>query len=65
MAVTAPAVGGRATEAVLRDLAAALALRPSSLSLRSGAASRDKIIFVTDPPPDLTQRVERLRDARP
>ena len=65
VAVTAPAVDGRATAAAARDLAAALALRPSSLSLRSGAASRHKIICVTDAPPDLAQRVDRLRDAQP
>ena len=65
VAVRAPAVDGRATEAALSDLAAALALRPGSLSLYSGPVSRYKIISVTDPPPDLAQPVERLRDARP
>jgi uncharacterized protein YggU (UPF0235/DUF167 family) len=62
VAVTAPPVDGRATEAAIRALAAALGLKPAQLSLRSGATSRDKIIAVTDAPPDLTGRVARLRD---
>jgi uncharacterized protein YggU (UPF0235/DUF167 family) len=62
VAVTAPPVGGRATAAALRALAVALELRPAALTLHVGAASRDKIIAVTDAPPDLAQRVARLRD---
>ena len=62
VAVTAPPVDGRATAAVLRALATALDLRASALSLHRGAASRDKIIAVTDAPPDLVDRVARLRD---
>jgi uncharacterized protein len=65
VAVTAPPVDGRATSAVLLALAEALGLRPRALSLRSGAASRDKLIDVADPPPDLADRVARLRDVRP
>jgi uncharacterized protein len=62
VAVTAPPVDGRATAAVLRAVAGALGLRPSTLAVRVGAAARDKIIAVTDPPPDLDDRVARLRD---
>lgn len=62
VAVTARPVDGRATEAAIRALAVALGLKPTMLSLRSGAASRDKVIAVTDAPPDIAERVERLRD---
>ena len=65
VSVTAPPVDGRATEAAIRALAAALGLKRVTLSLRSGAASRDKIIAVTDAPSDLAERVARLRDTPP
>jgi uncharacterized protein YggU (UPF0235/DUF167 family) len=65
VAVTAPPVDGRATAAALRALAVALDLRASALALHRGAASRDKIIAVTDAPPDLAHRVARLRDVPP
>jgi uncharacterized protein YggU (UPF0235/DUF167 family) len=65
VAVNAPPVDGRATDAAIAALADALGLRRATLSLRSGAASRDKIIVVTDAPPDLAERVERLHDAPP
>jgi uncharacterized protein YggU (UPF0235/DUF167 family) len=65
VAVTAPAVDGRATAAALRAVAAALGIRPAALTLRTGAASRDKLIAVADPPDDLVDRVRRLRDGLP
>lgn len=65
VAVHAPPVDGRATDAAIAALADALRLRRADLSLRSGAASRDKIIAVTDAPPDLADRVARLRDTPP
>jgi uncharacterized protein YggU (UPF0235/DUF167 family) len=46
VAVTAPAVDGRATEAARRALADALGVRRSAVSLRTGAASRDKLFEV-------------------
>jgi len=64
VAVTAPPVDGRATEATLRALAAALRVKPATLSVRVGTTSRDKVIAVTDAPPDLQDRVARLRDSR-
>jgi uncharacterized protein YggU (UPF0235/DUF167 family) len=64
VAVTAPPVDGRATAAALRALADALDLRHATLSVHIGAASRDKVIAVSDPPPDLAERVARRRDAR-
>jgi uncharacterized protein len=65
VAVTAPAVDGRATEAVRRALADALGLRASAVSLRTGATSRDKLFEVVDPLGDLDERVRALRDSTP
>ena len=62
VAVGAPAVDGRATEAARRALAEALGVRPGGLTLRTGAASRDKLFVLTDPPVDLDRTVRRLRD---
>jgi uncharacterized protein len=65
VAVNAPPVDGRATDAALRALAAALKLKPAALSVRAGTTSRDKVIAVIDAPPDLAERVARLRDTPP
>lgn len=62
VAVAAPPVDGRATEAAMRAVAKALGLRPSDMALRAGAASRDKLLAVADPPADLDTRVNALRD---
>jgi uncharacterized protein YggU (UPF0235/DUF167 family) len=62
VAVNAPAVDGRATEAARRALAEALGLRTAAVTLRTGAASRDKLFTVDQPPADLAERVRRLRD---
>jgi uncharacterized protein YggU (UPF0235/DUF167 family) len=62
VAVTAPAVDGRATEAARRAVADALRVRPSALRLRSGSASRDKLFTIEDPPRDLEARLQALRD---
>ncbi|GII22098.1 DUF167 domain-containing protein [Planosporangium mesophilum] len=62
VAVNTPAVDGRATEAARRALAEALGLRAAAVSLRIGAASRDKLFTVDHPPPDLAERVRHLRD---
>ena len=66
VAVGAPAVEGRATEAVRRAVADAVGLRPRAVSVRAGAASRDKLLDV-ELPSDLADtalldRVLRLRD---
>jgi len=58
--VTAPAVDGRATEAAIRAVADALGLPPRQVSLRTGASSRDKLLNISDPPPDLAVRLARL-----
>ncbi|MGS2615286.1 DUF167 domain-containing protein [Micromonospora sp. LZ34] len=62
VAVNAPAVDGRATEAARRALAEALGVRPAVVSLRAGAASRDKLFLIERPDPGLTERLGRLRD---
>ncbi|MET7834940.1 DUF167 domain-containing protein [Micromonospora sediminicola] len=62
VAVHAPAVDGRATEAVRRALADALGVRPAAVSLRSGATSRDKIFLVAHPADGLPEVLRRLRD---
>ncbi|WP_262282454.1 DUF167 domain-containing protein [Micromonospora sp. MA102] len=62
VAVNAPAVDGRATEAARRALAEALGVRPAAVSLRSGAASRDKLFVVEHPAPGLPDVLRRLRD---
>ncbi|RLK12334.1 hypothetical protein DER29_5612 [Micromonospora sp. M71_S20] len=62
IAVHAPAVDGRATEAARRALAGALGVRPAVVSLRAGAASRDKLFQVEGPAPELTEVLRRLRD---
>jgi uncharacterized protein YggU (UPF0235/DUF167 family) len=61
VAVNAPAVDGRATEAARRALAEALGLHAAAVTLRTGAASRDKLFTVDQPPPDLAERVRHLR----
>jgi uncharacterized protein len=48
VAVAAPAVDGKATEAVRRALAEALGVRPAAVTLRVGATSRNKV-FAVDP----------------
>lgn len=65
IAVHPPAVDGRATEAARRALAEALGVRPAAVALRAGAASRDKLFRVDDPPPDLAARLRELRDGTP
>jgi hypothetical protein len=62
VAVTARAVDGAATGAVLAAVAEALGVRRAAVRLRSGRTSRDKVLAVEDPPVDLTARLAMLRD---
>ena len=62
IAVGAPAVDGKATEAVRRALADSLRVRPAAVALRLGATSRDKVFTVTGPDDDLRGRLAELRD---
>jgi hypothetical protein len=62
VAVTARAVDGAATAAVLGAVAESLGLRRSAVRLRSGRTSRDKVLAVDVAPPGLAARVTALRD---
>jgi uncharacterized protein YggU (UPF0235/DUF167 family) len=68
VAVGVPAVEGRATEAVRRAVADAVGLRAAAVSLRTGAASRDKLLVLELPADladtDVLDRLTRLRDGR-
>ncbi len=59
VAVGAPAVDGRATEAVRRALAEALGVRPAAVTIKLGATSRDKVFTVDG---DVERRLADLRD---
>ena len=61
VAVTERAVDGRATAAALRAVAAALGVPRSAVTLLIGAASRDKVLLVRDPPADLADLLDALR----
>jgi uncharacterized protein len=63
VAVSAPAVDGRATEAALRAVAQALGLRRRDICVRTGETSRDKLFAVSAPPPDLEARLQALRES--
>jgi uncharacterized protein YggU (UPF0235/DUF167 family) len=62
IAVGAPAVDGKATEAVRRALADALGLRLGDVALRLGTTSRDKVFTITGDEAELDARVATLRD---
>lgn len=62
IAVNAPAVDGRATEAARRALAEALRLRPHAVVLRTGATSRDKLFQVVGATAEIETRLGQLRD---
>jgi hypothetical protein len=61
VAVTAPAVDGRATEAARRALAEALGVRAGAVSLRLGASSRDKLFTVAPATSEVVDRLHALR----
>ena len=60
VAVSARAVDGAATDAVLRAVAAALVVRPRQVTLVRGRTSRDKLLEILDPPSDLGARLAAL-----
>jgi uncharacterized protein len=59
--VTARAVEGKATEAALVAVAAALGVRRGDVRLVSGATSRDKVVEVDGDVAQLTRRIDELR----
>lgn len=60
VAVSSPAVDGRATEAALRAVANALEIPRNAIQLHSGQASRDKLITIEQPPANLATQLETL-----
>jgi uncharacterized protein len=60
VAVTAPAVDGRANEAVRRALADALHIHHRDITIVTGTRSRDKLVAVADPPADLEITLRQL-----
>ncbi|MGZ0146640.1 DUF167 domain-containing protein [Kribbella sp. WER1] len=60
VAVTARAVEGQATKAVLGAVAAEFAVRRSAVRLVHGATSRDKLVEVEGEEKDIRERLERL-----
>jgi uncharacterized protein YggU (UPF0235/DUF167 family) len=62
VAVTERAVDGRATEAALRAVAAAVGVRRGAVRLVGGAASRDKLLAIDPAPEDLAARLAALSD---
>jgi uncharacterized protein YggU (UPF0235/DUF167 family) len=65
VAVGAPAVDGRATEAVRRALAGALGVRAGAVALKVGATSRDKVFVVDADAAVVGRRLAELRDGPP
>jgi len=64
VAVAAPAVDGKATEAVRRALADSLGLRAADVALRLGRTSRDKV-FTVPSGDEIRTRLAALRDGPP
>jgi uncharacterized protein YggU (UPF0235/DUF167 family) len=63
VAVNAPAVDGRATDAAVRAVARALGVRPADLSVRLGETSRDKLLELADPPAGVAARLQQLLES--
>lgn len=63
VAVTAPAVDGRATRAALDAVAQAFGVRPRAVHLVSGDRSRTKIVDIDGEDDALTRRREELLDS--
>jgi uncharacterized protein len=60
VAVNAPAVDGRANDAVVRAVAAALGVKPAAVRVRTGATARNKLLAIQNPPADLAVVIARL-----
>lgn len=57
--VNAPAIEGRANEAVVRALADAFSVKPGMVSVISGAGSRHKVVEVAGADPEVLQLLLR------
>lgn len=60
VAVTAPAVDGRANDAVCRALADAFGVPRAHVTIATGAHARDKLVAVLSPPAGLAARIDEL-----
>lgn len=60
VAVTAPAVDGKANAAVLAALAAAFGVRARQLAIVTGERGRDKLVELRDPPAGAAHELQRL-----
>lgn len=59
--VMAPALEGRANQAVVEALAQAFEVRTSAVTIRSGASGRTKIVTIDGDSGPLTDRLNHLR----
>lgn len=64
VAVAAPAVEGKANEAVRRAVAAAFGVRRQDVHIVTGERGRDKVVEIDPPPDDAKSTLERLLDER-
>jgi len=59
VAIAAPPIDGRANEALVRFVAAALGVKSSAVRVAHGAGGRDKVVEVDLDPEELSRRLER------
>ena len=64
VAVAAPAVEGKANEAVRAALAAAFGVRRSAVTIVRGDRARDKLVELNPAPQDAADRLAELLDGR-
>jgi uncharacterized protein YggU (UPF0235/DUF167 family) len=62
VAVTARAVGGQATKAVIQAIADALGVKRSAVTLMRGATSRDKLLEVAGDETETAAKLKELLD---
>ncbi|MCL5292063.1 MAG: DUF167 domain-containing protein [Actinobacteria bacterium] len=55
VAVCSPPVGGRANDELLKLISKALDVPRGKVSIRSGAKSRNKLVYIEDIPPDVVE----------
>lgn len=60
VAVSPRAVDGQATEAALRAVASAFGVRRGDVTLVTGRTSRDKVVEIAGPEPELSRCLEVL-----